>query len=104
MKSAKSDDFTSLDDVKGCLRDRIANALWNHPGAAAHTHRSARGSCPERLVDGQLRGECYWRQADAVIAELGLRREELSETGSSVLFNDNRPHHRYVTDWEADDE
>lgn len=40
--------------------------------------------------------------ADAVIAELGLRREELSEAGSSVLFNDNRPHHRYVTDWKAD--
>lgn len=39
---------------------------------------------------------------EAVIAELGLHREELSEVGSSVLFDDPRPHHRYVTDWIAD--
>lgn len=106
MKSAKSDDFTSLDDVKGCLRDRIANALWNHPGAAAHTHRSARGSCPERLVDGQLRGECYWRQADAVIAELGLRieRGERSKPDGIMWAKDNRyTVHRWVTEWKADE-
>ena len=47
---------------------------------------------------------CEWAVlADAVIAELGLHREELSEVGSSVLFDDPRPHHRYVTEWTADE-
>lgn len=52
--------------------------------------------------DGHSDKEWAERTADAVIAELGLHREELSEVGSSVLFDDPRPHHRYVTDWIAD--
>lgn len=52
------------------LRNRIAAVLWSH-GWGVHTHGAEQDeglACRERLVDGKLRGECYWRQADAVIA------------------------------------
>ena len=71
------------------LRTRIAAVLWS-TGWGVHNHGTEQGdglACRERLVDGQLRGDCYWKQADAVIAELGLKRCT-----------------RYVTDWKADDE
>lgn len=54
------------------LRDRIAAALWE-TGWGVHNHGTEQGNglaCPERLVDGKLRGYCYWQQADAVIAEM----------------------------------
>lgn len=54
------------------LRTRIAAALWS-TGWSVHNHGTEQGdglSCRERLVGGQLRGECYWKQADAVIREL----------------------------------
>jgi hypothetical protein len=54
------------------LRTRIAAVLWN-TGWGVHNHGSEQGdglACRERLVDGQLRGDCYWKQADAVIREL----------------------------------
>ncbi len=35
--------------------------------------------------------------ADAVIAELGLRRESTRQIGPTAA-------HRYITDWKADDE
>ena len=84
------------------LRDRIAAVQskhhhWDFAGALTC-------ACGE---DFGLDGDAGWESAvqewakhvaDAVIAELGLRREdnEADFTGSY--------RHRYVTDWRADDE
>ena len=91
------------------LRDRIAAVLWS-TGWSVHNHGTEQGdglACRERLVDGNLRGDCYWKQADAVIAELGLRREGskprtvTNDQGATYRIEGG---HRYVTEWKADDE
>jgi hypothetical protein len=68
--------------VNGSLRDRIAAALRN--------------------VRGEL---TYEALADAVIRELGLRKQ--SQTGEIVNLIEgdgiNYGRHRYVTEWEPDE-
>lgn len=57
------------------MRDRIASVLWFVAGWGVHCHTPSQGAgldCPERLVDGESRGDCYWQMADAVIAEIAI--------------------------------
>jgi len=80
------------------MRDRIAAAIYRsasqwdaHPWDALAEHVQA----------------AYRGQADAVIAELGLRREGTesrtvtNEYGATYRIEGG---HRYVTDWKADDD
>jgi hypothetical protein len=55
---------------------------------------------------GMEPASCDYEMADAVIAELGLRKQ--SQTGDIVNFIEgdgiNYGRHRYITDWEPDNE
>ena len=72
------------------LRDRIAAAMMDRAAAA------------NWLVYDDPR-ENFARLADAVIADLGLRRDPLTAELSKLLFGEShRPRHRYVTEWQPD--
>ena len=82
------------------LRDRIAAAIADHcfnEWGVTDADMCACGECPPGDWDAMGSG---WpaHVADAVIAELGLRREE-NEADFTGPYR-----HRYVTDWKADDE
>jgi hypothetical protein len=83
------------------LRDRIIAVLEKH--AAAEYSWGVDGcQCGAETEDRQAQ-----HQADAVIAELGLYREDseprtvTNEFGATFRIEGG---HRYVTDWKADDE
>ena len=89
------------------LRDRIAAALADH---LADDFVLGKCACGLKLDEGQCN-----HQADAVIAELGLREEKRTNpmssagytvdslTGERKWHSDIRHDRRYVTGWENDD-
>jgi hypothetical protein len=71
------------------LRTRIATVL-----CALYSPRCC-DECDQHRSQFEI--EPYLADADAVIAELGLRRESTRQIGPTAA-------HRYITDWKADDE
>lgn len=94
------------------LRERIARALFDR-----YTQRVGRGVYAkpwDKCVDSELSE--FFEDADAVIAEMGLREERRTNpmssagytvdriTGEQTWHSDIRRDTRWVTDWKADDE
>jgi hypothetical protein len=77
------------------LRDRIAVTIY---GAASQWDAH-----PWDALAGHVKA-LYLGQADAVIAELGLRQECSWHVPVSKWAPHNPKHVRYVTDWKADNE
>lgn len=76
------------------LRDRVAQTLYRR-------YAPQLGMADNPWEDEHSLTQEMWREdADAVIAELGLRREDLG--GFRVPGYGHRGY-RYVTDWTADD-
>lgn len=77
------------------LRDRIAAAIYEN---GLNEWDKKYVIDPRGLSDELKDHTTVYRMADAVIAELGLRRED-NEADYTGPYR-----HRYVTDWKADDE
>ena len=81
-------------DTEKHLRDRVAQTLYRR-------YAPQLGMADNPWEDEHSLTQEMWREdADAVIAELGLRREDLG--GFRVPGYGHRGY-RYVTDWTADD-
>ena len=83
------------------LRTRIAKVLFDH---AADEYSWGVDGCTCGADTGDKQSQ---HQADAVIAELGMREQ----TGNNAAYPQVIPcadylrtHHRYVTNWKADNE
>ena len=82
------------------LRDRIAKVLHNQFGPSLGAAEAGWDDEPAATK------EMYRADADAVIAELGLRRESNQAQGGmdemGVTFR-TEGRHRWVTDWQPDE-